>query len=347
MKRLLLVSAIALLSATTAHAQSVTLTMAAAEPGSTTDVSAKDLAEVAAAQNIATIQVQVGQVLTKTLREVAENKMDLTAGPFLLAFMMGHGMGPYTGLGQAKGASLASNLRLLYPYRIATFFLFAYQTTGITKWEDLRGKTVFDGPPRGGALILARQMIRATTGMVDGKDYNGKQIDWGQANSIFLDRSVDAAVRPGTNPDANLPILLAAGKINMISVPKAKFENPVWRKLVHSPGRVPIVLPVSAFAHYGKSVRVISEDNKFRTIGEVAGTFVNKDMSKKLAKALTAAFIRSLPDLYEKVPFAKGSLFGKISNSVMGICRAGVKLHPGAVEAWEEAGYKVDACAKP
>jgi hypothetical protein len=70
-------------------------------------------------------------------------------------------------------------------------------------------------------------------------------------------------------------------------------------------------------------------------------------MDKKLAKALTAAFIKSVPNLHRKAPFAKGQLLGEIDDSKMGFCRAGVKLHPGAIEAWEEAGFKVAACAKP
>lgn len=347
MKRALLLSAAALFAATTAQAQNVTLTMASAQPGGATDVSAKNLAEVAAANNIATIQVQGGQVLTRTLQQVAEEKTDISAGPFVLKFLMSKGLGPYSGLGREKGAKLAGNLRLLYPYYIATFFLMSYQATGIDSWDKLKGKTVFNGPPRAGALILARQMIQATTGMKEGHGYTGKQIAWGQANSIFLDRSVDAAVRPGTNPDSNLPILLAAGKMNLVSVPKAKFETKGWQRLAHSPGRVPVVIPVGALKHYGDSVRIVSEDGMFRTVGEVAGAFVHKNMDKKIAKALTAAFIKSLPNLYRKVPFAKGQLFGKVADSEMGLCRAQVKLHPGAVEAWEEAGHKVDACEKP
>lgn len=347
LKRLFLISTAVVLLATSAQAQNVTLTMAAAQPGGTTDVSAKNLAEVAAAQHIATIQVQVGQVLTRTLQQVAEKKTDISTGPFALHFLMSKGLGPYSGLGREKGKKLAANLRLLYPYYISTFFLIAYQTTGIDSWDKLKGKTVFNGPPRGGALVLARQMIQATTGMRDGKGYTGKQIAWGQANSIFLDRSVDAAVRPGPNPASWMPILSAAGKINMISIPKAKYESPAWKKLRNSPGRVSVISPVSDFSHYGDTVNVISEDGIFRTAGEAAGEFVHKDMANKLAKALTAAFIKSVPELRKKVPFAKGQLYGQIVDSKMGMCRAGVKLHPGAIEAWEEAGFKVDACAKP
>ena len=347
MRRILLFSVAALFAATTAQAQNVTLTMAAAQPGGTTDVSAKNLAEVASAGKIATIQVQVGQVLTRTLQQVAEEKTDISAGPFAVHFLMSRGLGPYSGLGKKKGAELAANLRMLYPYHIATFYLMAYRASGIDSWHKLKGKTVFNGPPRGGALIMARHMILLATGIKEGEGYTGKQIAWGQANEIFLDRSVDAAVRPGTNPDTNLPILLAAGDINLISVPKDKFEGQAWQKMINSPGAVGIVRPVKDFAHYGKSVHVISEDNMFRTGGQSAGEFVHKSMDKKLAKALTAAFIKSVPSLQNKAPFAKGQLFGEIDDSKMGICRAGVKLHPGAVEAWEEAGHKVDACAKP
>jgi hypothetical protein len=74
---------------------------------------------------------------------------------------------------------------------------------------------------------------------------------------------------------------------------------------------------------------------------------VNKRMDKKLAKALTAAFIKSVPDLKKKVPFAKSALYGVISDKELRMCRAGVRLHPGAIEAWEEAGHKIADCAKP
>ncbi len=338
----------AILLTSNAQAQNVTLTMAAAQPGGATDVSAKNLAEVAAAGKVATIQVQVGQVLTKTMVQVAQGKTDLSAAPFILNFLMARGLGPYSGLGREKGKVAAANLRLLYGYHLASFYLFSYQSTGIDSYAKLKGKTVHNGPPRGGALILARQVIQATTGMRDGKGYTGKQIAWGQANSIFLDRSVDAAVRPGTNPASFVPIIMAAGKINIVSVPKAKYASKGWMKLVNSPGRVKSLMSVSDMQRsYGAKARIISEDNTFRTVADAGGTVVHKNMDKKLAKALTAAFIKSVPDLLRKTPFTKGQLFGHISNEKMGMCRAGVKLHAGAVEAWEEAGFKVDDCAKP
>tara|TARA_B100000315_G_scaffold185334_1_gene174429 strand:- start:6724 stop:7767 length:1044 start_codon:yes stop_codon:yes gene_type:complete len=347
MKRILMAGIAAIFAVSTAQAQSVKLTLATATAGGPGDISAKALSEIAAKNNIASIQVQTGQVLTKTIQQVAEGKTDISTAPFILKFLMAKGLGPYSGLGKEKGKKLANNLRLLYPYHLGGFYLTAFQTTGIDSFAKLKGKTVHNGPPRGGALILARSIIQLAAGLKDGKDYTGKQVAWGQANSIFLDRSVDAAVRPGTNPAPHMPILMSAGKINLISVPKAKFESPAMQKMVNAPGRVAVVFPVSGLAHYGPKVRVISDDNMFRTVADAAGDIVHKNMDKGLAKKLTAAFLKNLPNLYKKAAFAKAQAFGSIDNKKMGICKAGIKLHPGAVEAWEEAGHKVAACMKP
>lgn len=77
------------------------------------------------------------------------------------------------------------------------------------------------------------------------------------------------------------------------------------------------------------------------------GDTVHKDMPDDLAKALTAAFIETNAELLAKTPWAAGNHYGKIDNETMGICNAGIKLHPGALVTWEEAGFEVPDCAKP
>ena len=347
MKRFMMIGA-AMAVASGAYAQTPTLTHEFAQAGGSGDLSAKHLAEIASARKIATIQVQGGKTLTRSIQQVAERKTDITSMPFVLNFLMSKGLGPYSGLGKERGAKLAANLRLLYPYwGTKSFYLIAYANTGIDSWDKIKGKTVFNGPPRGGALNTSRAMIRLTTGMGDGKGYTGKQIAWGQATAIFLDGSVDAALRPGNNPASWMPVLMAAGKINIVSVPKAKWEGPAWQKFLNAPGNAPALFPVSEFSHYGDGVRVISEDGMFRGASATFGDGVHKDMPKKLAKALTKAFIETVPDLIKKSPFAKGLHFGKTDDRIMAACNAGVKYHPGAIEAWEEAGHKIAGCAKP
>lgn len=342
------VTALLGISPATAFAQNTTLIHACSLPGSATCVAAGHLAENAAKNNIATLQIQSGKTLTKTMRDVAERRIDITASPFILNFLMSRGLGPYSGLGKEKGKVLADNLRLLYPYHIAAYFLLAFQDTGIDSWDKLEGKNVFNGPPRGGALVGARNLIRLTAGLNDGKEYWGKQIAWGQANSIFMDRSVDAAVRPGTIPADYMSIYMSAGKVNIVSVPKAKFDSAPFQKFIKAPGNAPVVIPTKVLkGFYGEGARIISDDDQFRTVANTAGDVVHKSLDKKVAKALTSAFIKSLPELQKKAPFAKSALFGNIDNDKMGICSAKVKFHPGAVEAWQEAGFTVAECAIP
>jgi TRAP-type uncharacterized transport system substrate-binding protein len=346
MKKILALTIATIFATGTAGAQNITLSHSSGTPGGTSDIAGKNLAKVAATSKIATIQVQNGKTLTRTVRDVAEGKSDISAGGMIHGFLMAKALGPYSGLGKEKGKKLAGNLRILYPYHLASIYLVAFQSTGIDSWDKLKGKIVFNGPPRGGALIAARQAIRLATGMSEGKGYTGKQIAWGQANAIFLDGSVDASVRPGTNPANWMPIYMAAGKVNLISVPKAKFESPVWQKYIRAPGNAPYVIPVKDL-NYGPNANIVTEDGMFRTFANTGGDYVNKNMDKKLAKALTAAFIKGIPELLRSVPFAKGSKFGSIDDNSHGICSAGVKFHAGAVEAWEEAGHKVIDCAKP
>ena len=345
--RSLIVFGTAVCLAASAQAQTTTLTMESGSVGGATDMAAKHLAEVAAKRKIATIQAQAGKVLAKSILQVAQGKTDLAASPFILQFLMARALGPYAGLGKKKGKETAGNLRLLYPYHLAHYYLIAFAASGIDSWDKLKGKTIFNGPPRGGALNTARALIRLTTGMNEGKGYTGKQIAWGQADSIFLDGAVDAAVRPGTNPAAYLPIYIAAGKINLVSIPKAKMESAAFRKFLRAPGNVAMVFPKKNLAHYGPGVNVISEDDMFRSISNTGGDVVHKSMPNALARALTAAMIETLPDLFRKAPFARGQLFGIVDDKRMGMCNAGVKFHPGAVEAWEAAGHKLPACAKP
>ena len=66
------------------------------------------------------------------------------------------------------------------------------------------------------------------------------------------------------------------------------------------------------------------------------------------AKGLTKAHIDTLERLRAKAPFAKHAGYGIVDAVKSGMCGPNpLKYHAGAVAAWEEAGYKIDDCAKP
>ena len=157
-------------------------------PGGTAYLAPSHLAEVAALRGIADIQLASGQTLTNSIQNVAEGKTDISAAPFILGFLMSRGLGPYGALGPEKGAELAGNLRVLYPYALGIFILYAYDAKGVDGWHDLEGRKIFNGPPRGGALNNARSIITLVTGLKDGEGYEGVQANWGQSRIHNIER---------------------------------------------------------------------------------------------------------------------------------------------------------------
>ena len=81
-------------------------------------------------------------------------------------------------------------------------------------------------------------------------------------------------------------------------MPKAKWEGKGFQKLATGPGSVPVLLPIKDL-NWGKA-KVISEDGYFRGMSQTAGDVVHKNMSKSLAKKLTAAFIKDIDQLFKK-----------------------------------------------
>lgn len=348
MKRMIKIAAIGALVGLSANAHAtINLTAETADPGSTPGVSVIALSEAASKYDVANIQVTPGQTLTNSVQNVAEGKTDIAAAPFILPFLMSKAVGPYAKLGKEAGAELTSNLAVLYSYRISVQGLYAYDSANISGWDGLDGKRIFNGPPRGAALTNARLLIKLNTGMEEGKGYTGVQVNWGQAVKTIQDGSADAFVLPQSFPDGRVTAALASGDVTIWSLPKDVYEGEAFQKIGKLPGTVPTTLKISEMG-YGDGVTVVSEDDTFRGPGTVGGEIVNKSMPFDTAKALTKAFIDGLDDVYRaKAPFMANAWHGETDIAITDMCGPNpLKYHPGAVAAWEGAGYTIPECAK-
>ena len=323
------------------------LTAETAAPGGSIHLGLAHLAEVAAAAGIANIQVADGQTLTNSVQNVAEGKTDIASTPYILPFLLSNGRGPYSKLGD-KGAELGANLRALYPVTLGIFALYAYDSKDLKGWDDLEGKTSYNGPPRGSAVTNARAIIQLATGLKEGEGYKGVQVNWGQAVKTITDGSADAVVLPILFPDSRITQALASGDMTVWSTPKDKFESEPFQKYLRAPGSAPFTLPISDASLGEGGVTLVSEDDTFRGLATIGGDIVNKSMSFELAKALTKAHIDTLDQLKAKAPFARHAGYGVVDVVKSGMCGPNpLKYHEGAVAAWEEAGYVIDDCAKP
>ncbi len=321
------------------------LTAEASSPGNSPHLSIIHMADIAGQAGIANLQVQEGQTLTNSVLNVAQGKTDIAPAPIILTFLLAKGRGPYSKQGEA-GAALADNLRALYPYNAGAYGLVAHESKNITRWRDLAGKTVFNGPPRGAALVNARQAIQLAAGLKDGEDYKGFQVNWGQLPGILVDGSVDAYVLPITFPSARVTTALAAGNVRIVSTPKDIFESAAYQKIFNAPGNVPIVVQDMGYGD-DSGVTLISEDGTFRGMGTAFADIVHKDMDFDLVKSLTDVYIASIDQLKAKAPYAPNIGIANLDPVASGLCGASqLKYHPGAIAAWEEAGYSVPDCAR-
>ncbi len=331
------------LLASTASAQSI-LTAETGPPGTVPFTAMTALAEIAAADGLADFQVADSQTLTNSLQNLAEGKTDVSGAPLILTFLMSKGAGPYAKLGAEKGSELIANVRVLHTYNYGGFGLYAYNSSPVKGWEDVAGKTILNGPPRGAALTNDRGILQLVSGVEDGKDYKGIQVNWGQMPKTITDGSADAMMLPVTFPDNRITRSLSAGEMTLWSIPKDVWEGERMQKYIKSPGTAGIVFDLKDVAQQ-EGLTIVSEDGIWRSPSTVGSEVVHKDMDFDLAKSLTAAVIAKKDVFLKKTAFMATTNVGTVG---LGLCGAvPVKYHPGAVAAYEEAGMTVPDCAKP
>lgn len=343
----LICAATLMLGASSALAQA-NLTGETSAPGSSPHLNMLHLADVLGRAGIANIQVQEGQTATNSVVNVGEGKSDIMTAPTVLHFLLEHGRGPFANLGD-DGKALADNIRAIAPFNAGAYGLITHVSTGIESYEDLKGKTVWNGPPRGAALTVGRQTITfGSGGYEDGTDYNGFQTDWGNLPSILVDGSADAIMVPLTFPSDRVTTALAAGEVNIISTPKDIFEGEAMQAFLSAPGNSPIVIKEEDMG-YGpdEGVHLISEDGVFRSPGVPFAAMVRADLPDDLVKSMVAEYIATLEELKSRAPYARTVNYDVLDQVTTGFCGGlSLKYHPGAVAAWEEAGYEVPDCAE-
>ncbi len=324
------------------------LTAETSSPGNSPHVVTVHLADVLAREGIANMQVQEGQTATNSIVSIAEGKSDMVTAPLVLHFLLEQGRGPFSKIG-ADGKALADNIRAIFPYNAGAYGLFAPVSSGIQSYKDIEGRTIWNGPPRGAALTVGRQtLLLGSGGMQDGEDYTGLQTNWGQIATALVDGSAEAFMVPITFPSDRVTTALAAGDINIISFPKDIWESEAMQKYLSAPGNSPVEIDGSLMGYgEGSGVNLISEDGVFRSPGVPFATYVNASMPDALVKEIVTAYIGSLDELKTRAPYAGTVNFGVLDQKITGFCGGlSLKYHPGAVAAWEEAGYDVPDCAE-
>jgi len=350
LKKMILGGALAL--APMAAVAQATLTAETTAPGSTPHYIDTTLAAILDSAGVASMQITEGATLTNSVQAVAEGRLDMAPAPLILPFLLQRGIGPYSGIGAEKGAELADNIRVLFFNAGSAQMLGYYNSNPIEDIRDMAGKRIWNGPPRGAALTSGRAMIQLLSGIKDGEGYEGIQTPWPDVVSTITGGGADAWTIPEGLPSGRQIALAAPGGITIHDVPSDLLASELGQQIVKAPGHAPYSIPVEEFraAYSGNDITVVVDDDSFDSFATAFGQIVSAGMEEDLAYAITKAYLEGEERFLNgspRGPFTRLS-FGDIDGVSQGACGAvQVKMHPGAIRAFEEAGHTVADCLRP
>ena len=269
------------------------------------------------------VELALGQTLTKSLLKMGQGSLDSSVVPLPAYNLLVLGKGPYAQLGAEKGKALAGNVRSLFAFTASTYHPIVWADSGINSWADVKGKRVFIGPPAGAANAQIIGLIKAASGLEEGKDYTGIKAPWGVAADGFRDGQYDVYVGVYGVGGQALAELSLARKIRILSLKNRDEPPPVLGLAVG-------MIPAGSYPGMVNTDPVIA----WKTLMMMA---VNKDMSDDTAYKLTKTYFESIPAL------KAGNVGLAVLDPEDAFDGLAAPLHPGALKYYREVKRAVPA----
>lgn len=223
----------------------------------------------------------------------------------------------YEGFGAFEGKEPKSNLRALmglYPNYVQ---LVTTAKSGITKFEDLKGKKVGVGAPNSGVELNARMMYEA-----HGMTYEDSKVDYlnyGEAIDQMKNGLIDAAFVTSGIPNATVMELGTTNKIVIVPI-----EGEGAKKLIEKyPFFVEETIPKDT---YGTDA-----DVKTVTVRNIM--IVRDELPEEVVYEITKGIFENIDSI--KASHNTANKHISLENSQIGVS---IPLHPGAEKYYKEVG---------
>ncbi len=306
-----------------------TLRMATIAPGSSAYLVMTTMATlVNQAQSDYRINVDATGAATRHQMEVAAGELDMSmTSPIIYQFMR-QGGAMYQAMPEAP--ELAENLNLIMWFPYGQYHYITRADSGIETLEDIRGRSVFLGPPGGGAWSSAHAWIEGLTGMTAGEDYENVRGSWASALQGFQDRQFDVFVNGGIAPFPQVEQLAQTSQLRLLGLSAEEFEaSEPAQAMTTRIGAERGVIPAGT---YGDGV-VNTED--VYTHGAAVGVTVRADLDEATVYLITRSFWEAAEAEAENQPWLRNvSLDYAVHDG-------GMRLHPGALRYYEEIGVTI------
>lgn len=213
-------------------------------------------------------------------------------------------------------------LTVMYPNIMQIVTL---EGSGITKFEDLKGKRVSTGSPGSGTEIFAFRLIEAA-GLDKDKDMKRERLGAAESANALKDGKVDAFFFVAGLPTAAITDVAATPNVKMRLIDHAHLVGKVKEK--HGPVYSEGTIPAGTYPNQTAPSATAAVWNIMA---------VHENMPADLAYTLTKTMLEKREDL--------GKVHKEALNIKSGIqksANAGIPWHPGALKYMSEKGIKID-----
>lgn len=272
------------------------------------------------------IEVNAGKTLTKSLVALAKGNIQFTSAIPTAYVWLGQQKRMFKKL--KNGKELQSNVRSIFGYLAGTYHAITFAESGIKTFRDLKGKTVFTGPPGGTATAGQEDLIRAVTGYEPGKDYKAVHLAWGQGLNAMRDGKLDMYFRPSIVGSASVQELSLKKPIRILPIPQEATKNDLFQRILKRPGRGMATISKSTYKGQvnENDVLMLATEQYMGT-----STHVGADVVYKATKA----FWENLSDVHATEVSLQTITKETAFTSVV------APIHEGAYRYYKEAGFKV------
>ncbi|MEM6824937.1 MAG: TAXI family TRAP transporter solute-binding subunit [Pseudomonadota bacterium] len=322
------------IAASGAAADAQSLSLEGGGAASLTGIVPQTYAQFAAEEGIS-LQVVLGQTLTRAALKLAAGRIDMAVVPPGAYRAMSNGVGPYAEQAdQAK--ELAPNIRSLFAFPAGTFHAVTWADSGIEDWEDLAGKRVYIGPPAGAASAQIQSLISlGSGGLKAGDDYEGVRAPWGAAQQAFQDGQFDVYVGSIAVGSQSLNELSLQREIRILGVADDVRGTDAWAEFLVNAAQFESVVVAGTYSGQANG------DTDLVSTASAMMMGVQASMDDETAYKLTKSYWENLDAMKNA-----NALMRSIDESKP-FAGTNAKLHPGALRFYEEAGITVPEALLP
>ena len=278
------------------------------------------------------IQVNAGQTLTKSMLKGGRQEIDFFSTVPSLVGLMKNQARMYANV--EDSAEAAGQLRSILGFKAGAYHPVTLAGSGIETWEDLKGKTVFTGPPAGSASATSEALIKIITGYEAGTDYTAVRLSWGEGYAALADNKIDMMVRPAEVGSAKVEQFGLSGEFRVLSIPESVVGSDAMQSLFGRPGRG--MLEFDGDVYKGQLT-----SGKITALGFTQFVGTHAGVADDVVYNATKAFWENLDEVHATAFFLKAVTPETAFTSV------NVPLHPGAAKYYDEAGIAVPEGLRP